>query len=84
MYNFTVRLPRFAAPTLARRQLLASLAGRPAEIDRFIGACAGVVPTAEYFHPGNILRSLAHAGPRPCPPQRFPGAGTAGGVSAGA
>ncbi|MCW2907813.1 MAG: NAD(P)/FAD-dependent oxidoreductase [Actinomycetia bacterium] len=61
MYDFTVRLARFAAPTLAQRQLLASLAGRPAEIDRFIGAFSGVVPTAEYFAPVNILRIL---GPR--------------------
>jgi 2-polyprenyl-6-methoxyphenol hydroxylase-like FAD-dependent oxidoreductase len=61
MYDFTVRLASFAAPTLGQRRLLASLAGRPAEIDRFIGAFAGVVPPAEYFAPRNVLRIL---GPR--------------------
>jgi hypothetical protein len=43
-------------------QLLASLAGRPAEIDRFIGAFAGVVPTAEYFAPETSCAFWAYAG----------------------
>jgi hypothetical protein len=61
MYNFTIQLATFAPPRLAQRHLLASIAGRPAESDRFIGAFAGVVPVEEYFAPGNMLRIL---GPR--------------------
>jgi 2-polyprenyl-6-methoxyphenol hydroxylase-like FAD-dependent oxidoreductase len=61
MFDFTVGLARFATQSLAERQLLAALDGRPAEIDRFIGAFAGVVPVEEYFAPGNVLRIL---GPR--------------------
>jgi 2-polyprenyl-6-methoxyphenol hydroxylase-like FAD-dependent oxidoreductase len=62
MYDFTVGLARFATPSLAQRQLLASLVGRPAEINRFIGAFAGVVPVGEYFAPGNLVRILGLRG----------------------
>jgi hypothetical protein len=62
MYDFTVGLARFAPPRLAQRRLLASLVGRPAEIDRFIGAFAGVIPVEEYFTPGNMLRVLGVRG----------------------
>ena len=61
MYDFTVRLAGFA-PRPADRLLLASLAGRPAEIDQFLGAFAGVVPIEEYLAPGNVLRILGGAG----------------------
>jgi flavin-dependent dehydrogenase len=61
MYDFTVRLATFAPPSQAQRHLLASIAGRPSETDRFIGAFAGVVPVDEYFAPCNMLRVL---GPR--------------------
>ncbi len=60
VYDFTVGLAAFAPPSLAQRQLLASLAGRPAEIDRFIGAFTGVNPG--YFAPGNMLRVLGLRG----------------------
>lgn len=61
MYDFTVRLAGFA-PRPADRLLLASLAGRPAEIDQFLGAFAGLVPIEEYLAPGNVLRILGGAG----------------------
>jgi 2-polyprenyl-6-methoxyphenol hydroxylase-like FAD-dependent oxidoreductase len=61
MYDFTVRLAGFA-PRPADRLLLASLAGRPAEIDQFLGVFAGVVPIEEYLAPGNVLRILGGAG----------------------
>ncbi len=60
-YDFTVRLAGFA-PRPAGRLLLASLAGRPAEIDQFLGAFAGLVPIEEYLAPGNVLRILGGAG----------------------
>ena len=61
MYDFTVGLARFVPPSLAQRRLLAAIAGRPGEADRFLGAFAGVTPVSEYFAPGNVLRIL---GPR--------------------
>jgi 2-polyprenyl-6-methoxyphenol hydroxylase-like FAD-dependent oxidoreductase len=60
MYDFTVGLATFAPPSLAQRQLLASLVGRPAETDRFIGAFTGIDPG--YFAPGNVLRVLGLRG----------------------
>jgi len=61
MYDFTVRLAGFA-PRPADRLLLASLAGRPAEIDRFLGAFSGVIPANRYFAPANVLRLLGTRG----------------------
>jgi 2-polyprenyl-6-methoxyphenol hydroxylase-like FAD-dependent oxidoreductase len=61
MYDFTIRLAGFAPPSLAQRRLLASIAGRPAETDQFLGAFAGIIPVGDYFTPGNMLRIL---GPR--------------------
>jgi 2-polyprenyl-6-methoxyphenol hydroxylase-like FAD-dependent oxidoreductase len=60
MYDFTVGLAAFAPPSLTQRQLLASLADRPAETDRFIGAFTGIDPG--YFAPGNVLRVLGLRG----------------------
>lgn len=62
MYDFTVGLARFAPPSLAQRRLLGALAGRPAEIRRFLGAFAGITPVDEYFAPGNMLRILGVRG----------------------
>jgi 2-polyprenyl-6-methoxyphenol hydroxylase-like FAD-dependent oxidoreductase len=44
MYDFTVGLARFVPPSLAQRHLLAAIADRPGEADRFLGAFAGVTP----------------------------------------
>lgn len=61
MYDFTVRLAGFA-PRSVDRLLLASLVDRPAEIDRFLGAFAGVVPIDRYFAPSNVVRLLGTRG----------------------
>jgi 2-polyprenyl-6-methoxyphenol hydroxylase-like FAD-dependent oxidoreductase len=61
MYDFTVRLAGFA-PRPVDRLLLASLAGRPAEIDQFLGAFAGLVPVNKYLAPGNVLRIIGGPG----------------------
>ena len=61
MYDFTVRLAGFPTPGVAERQLLAAVARRPAEVDLFLGAFAGVVPVGSYFSVRNMLRVL---GPR--------------------
>jgi flavin-dependent dehydrogenase len=61
MFDFTVDIAGFRPLTALQRQLFASLAGRPAEIDRFLGAFAGITPVDEYFSTGNAARLI---GPR--------------------
>src|SRR5260370_8244889 len=63
MYDFTTRLAEFT-PRRVERLLLGSLAGRPAEVDRFLGAFAGVPPVGEDFTPANVRRLI----PPPAPP----------------
>jgi 2-polyprenyl-6-methoxyphenol hydroxylase-like FAD-dependent oxidoreductase len=62
MYGFTTDLAAFRPPRLADQQLLASLCGRPAEIDRFLGVFAGVTPIRQYRSPRNVLRLLGVRG----------------------
>jgi 2-polyprenyl-6-methoxyphenol hydroxylase-like FAD-dependent oxidoreductase len=85
MYDFTVGLAAFAAPTLSQRHVLAAIASDPEHTDQFLGAFAGIVPAGEYFTPGTMLgilglrgiRNLASAkaghlftSARPCRPGR--------------
>ncbi len=58
MYEMTTDLASFAPPRPEQEQLFAALAGRPAEIDRFLGVLAGSVPIPDYFGPRNLLRLL--------------------------
>ena len=53
MYDFTMRLASFRPR---------SLAGRPAEITRFLGAFAGIEPPDSYFATGNAVRVLGVRG----------------------
>jgi hypothetical protein len=62
MYDFTIDLAGFNPPRRADQQLLASLQGRPAEIDRFLGVFAGVTPIKQYRSPRNALRLLGVRG----------------------
>jgi 2-polyprenyl-6-methoxyphenol hydroxylase-like FAD-dependent oxidoreductase len=62
MYDFTIDLAAFNPPRRADQQLLASLQGRPAEIDRFLGVFAGVTPIKQYRSPRNALRLLGVRG----------------------
>jgi 2-polyprenyl-6-methoxyphenol hydroxylase-like FAD-dependent oxidoreductase len=62
MYDFTARLAAFGPPRPQEQLLLASLAGRPAEIDRFFGVLAGAVPMSEYLAAGNVVRLLGVCG----------------------
>jgi 2-polyprenyl-6-methoxyphenol hydroxylase-like FAD-dependent oxidoreductase len=59
MYDFTVGLTRFRSPNRAQRLLFTSLAQRPDEIERLLGAFAGITPIDAYLSAGNILRVLA-------------------------
>jgi 2-polyprenyl-6-methoxyphenol hydroxylase-like FAD-dependent oxidoreductase len=61
MYEFTTELASFAPPTADQQALFAAVAGRPAEVERFLGVLTGAVPLADYFAPRNLLRVL---GPR--------------------
>jgi hypothetical protein len=61
MYDFTVGVAALRPPRPSDRQLLASLQGRPAEIDRFIAVLAGVISPSDYQSPRNLVRVL---GPR--------------------
>jgi 2-polyprenyl-6-methoxyphenol hydroxylase-like FAD-dependent oxidoreductase len=61
MYDFTTELATFGPPTAAQRALFGALAGRPAEIDRFLGVLTGAVPLRDYLGPANLLRVI---GPR--------------------
>ena len=62
MYDFTTDLAAFNPPRLADQALLASLRGRPAEIDRFLGVFAGATPIKQYRSPRNVLRLLGVRG----------------------
>src|SRR5690606_34770203 len=62
MYEFTMGLAAFNPPGVADQQLLRSLVGRPAEIDRFLGIFAGVTPIKQYRSPRNALRLLGLRG----------------------
>ena len=61
MYEMTADLASFAPPGAEQLLLFQALAGRQADIDRFLGALAGALPLREFFGPRNLLRVL---GPR--------------------
>lgn len=48
MYDLTVRLAGLAPLRRMERRLLASIADRPDEVDRFLGAFGGAIPLPEY------------------------------------
>jgi 2-polyprenyl-6-methoxyphenol hydroxylase-like FAD-dependent oxidoreductase len=62
MYDFTTNLAALNPPRVADQRLLASLQGRPGEIDRFLGVFAGITPIQRYRSPANILRLLGLRG----------------------
>jgi 2-polyprenyl-6-methoxyphenol hydroxylase-like FAD-dependent oxidoreductase len=62
MYDFTADLATFSPPRPIDQQLLASLHGRQAEIDRFLGVFAGATPIQRYRSPRNVLRLLGVRG----------------------
>jgi len=62
MFDFTVNLAALRPSRAADERLLASLQGRPAEIDRFLGVFAGITPIRAYRSPANIARILGLRG----------------------
>ena len=62
MSEFTTELASFAPPRAEQQALFAALAGRQAEIDRFLGVITGTVPLPEYLAPRNLLRLLGVRG----------------------
>ncbi len=64
MYDFTLDLAAFPAPTLSQRHVLAAIASDQEETNRFLGAFAGIVPADEYFTPATMLGILGSRGIR--------------------
>jgi 2-polyprenyl-6-methoxyphenol hydroxylase-like FAD-dependent oxidoreductase len=62
MYRFTTDLAAFGPPGPEQQALFTALAGRPAEVDRFLGVLTGVVPVDSFFSPRNLLRLLGVRG----------------------
>jgi 2-polyprenyl-6-methoxyphenol hydroxylase-like FAD-dependent oxidoreductase len=58
MDDLTARLAGLRPPDRLQRALLASVAGRPAEIDRLLGVFAGIESPRRYFALPNVLRLL--------------------------
>lgn len=63
MYDFTVGQAGFRPPRTAQRLLFRALRDRPAEITRFFGAFAGLLPVDEYFSVRNVARIIATSWP---------------------
>jgi 2-polyprenyl-6-methoxyphenol hydroxylase-like FAD-dependent oxidoreductase len=62
MYRFTAELAALGPAGPEQRALFTALAGRPAEVDRFLGVLTGAVPLDGYFAPRNLLRLLGVRG----------------------
>jgi flavin-dependent dehydrogenase len=62
MYDFTTDLASLRPPRAEERSLLASLAGKQAETDRFLGVLTGAVPITDYFRPGNLFKIMGAGG----------------------
>ena len=56
MYDFTVRLARHRPAGALQRRVLAAVADRPGEADRFLGAFAGITPIDRYFSLATAMR----------------------------
>ena len=75
MYEFTLGLAAYPRATSGQRRFLAAVAADQREIDRFLGAFAGIVPPDRYFTPSTVVRVLgsrairkhATAAARPAP-----------------
>jgi flavin-dependent dehydrogenase len=61
MYEFTADVASLRPPGPDQLMLFEALAGRPQEVERFLGVLAGAVPIGEFFAPRHLLRLL---GPR--------------------
>jgi 2-polyprenyl-6-methoxyphenol hydroxylase-like FAD-dependent oxidoreductase len=62
MFDFTVGLADYQPAGLRQRVLLESIARRPAEVSRFLGAFAGITPVDDYLAPTNAIRVLGARG----------------------
>ncbi|HEY7202039.1 MAG TPA: FAD-dependent monooxygenase, partial [Candidatus Dormibacteraeota bacterium] len=62
MYRMTLDLAAFNPRRPEQVLLMRALAGRPADVDRFLATLTGVVPVPEFFGPANLLRLLGARG----------------------
>jgi 2-polyprenyl-6-methoxyphenol hydroxylase-like FAD-dependent oxidoreductase len=58
-YDFAITLTRFRGLSSMQRTFLAAVARRPAEVERFLGAFAGITPINRYLSITNAARVLA-------------------------
>lgn len=58
-YDFTVGLTRFRGLSAVQRAFFTAIASRPAEVERFFGAFAGITPIDRYLSVFNVARVLA-------------------------
>jgi 2-polyprenyl-6-methoxyphenol hydroxylase-like FAD-dependent oxidoreductase len=72
MYDFTLRLAAFAPATFLQRRFLAAVASDQRQIDRFLGALAGIVPAEQYFTIGTLLPILGSQAIRDLTTARVP------------
>jgi hypothetical protein len=54
--------PPFGPPKLEQQVLFEALAGKQAEIDRFLGVITGAVPLRDYLTPGNLRKVIGVRG----------------------
>jgi hypothetical protein len=62
MYDLTTELAAVAPPRPEQQALLAALASRQADVDRFLGVLTGTVPPGQFFSARNLLRILGFRG----------------------
>ncbi len=62
MYAFTTELAAFGPLGVEQRLLFNALAGKPAEVDRFLAMLTGALPIADYFSPRHLVHVLGLRG----------------------
>jgi 2-polyprenyl-6-methoxyphenol hydroxylase-like FAD-dependent oxidoreductase len=62
MFDFTTQLAKFRRIGPLGRQFFSSVHDRPGEVDRFLGAFAGITPVERYFSLRNAARILGAPG----------------------
>jgi len=62
MYEFTTELAAFRPLGVEQRLLFNALAGKPAEVDRFLAMLTGAIPAADFFSPRHLFHLLGLRG----------------------
>jgi 2-polyprenyl-6-methoxyphenol hydroxylase-like FAD-dependent oxidoreductase len=62
MFEFTLDLAALGPPGVEQQVLVAALAAKPAEVDRFLSVLSGAVPLSAYQSPANMARLIGWRG----------------------